>query len=140
MPAPICAAVSFIDALFFWWRWWAGGSTRGMFWLGAAFRMGNHVGPLEKTSSLYFSPTSLFFGFFFPLASGTIKKKELISSLKLLVSDGKFLSLPVFKPARGLKEEAFFFIGQVSSVYPHPPAHPPAGSSGCHFNHSSSVL
>lgn len=49
------------------------------------------------------------------LASGTMKK-ELISSLKLLVSDGKFLSFPVFQPSRGLRDGAAF-IGQISSVY-----------------------
>lgn len=55
---------------FFWsseqWRrqlWWAGGSTRGMFWLGAAFSMGNRVGPLDKTS-YYYSPLPPCFFFF----------------------------------------------------------------------------
>lgn len=44
--------------------------------------------------------------------------KELISSLKLLVSDGKFLSFPVFQPSRGLRDEAAF-IGQISFYHIH---------------------
>lgn len=74
-------------------------------------------GPWIKPSFLVFSPTSLFFVIFFCLfflAGIRNNKKELISSLKLLVSDGKFLSLHVFQPARGLRAS---FIGQVSSVY-----------------------
>lgn len=86
-----------------------------MFWLGAAFTIGNHVGPLDKTLLFILLPYLPVLFCFFEPASGTMKK-ETISSLKLLVSDGKFLSFPVFHPARGLRDEAAF-IGQVSSVY-----------------------
>lgn len=115
-------------------RWWAGGSTRGMFWLGAAHRIGNRVGPLDKTL-LFVPPHHLpvFWGEGVVPASGTMKK-EAISSLKLHVRAGNFLSFPVFQPTRGLRDSAF--IGQVFQRLPHPPA----GSSRCHFNHCCSIL
>lgn len=77
MPSPICAAVSFIDALFFFGGGGGGRLDRQGGCSGSEQRSGWGIVPVPwMKPPLYSSPLPPCFFGFFPLASGTIIKKK----------------------------------------------------------------